>query len=83
MQEKNKKEILELIEESECEEDMSTIAERLAKELRSERKIGISQAITETIKRMIKMNLKNEIIKEATGAKEIEIEKIREELENI
>lgn len=87
MQEKNKKEILELIEESECEEDMSTIAERLAKELRSERKIGITQgitqAITETIKRMIKMNLKNEIIKEATGAKEIEIEKIREELENI
>lgn len=85
MQEKSKKEILKILEESECEENMSTIAERLAKELRSERKIGISQgisqAIMETIKNMLKYNEDEEKIMKYTNTKKEEIEKIKKELE--
>lgn len=42
---------------------------------------GIRQGILETVKRMAKMNLKDEFIKKATGVNENEIEKIKEELE--
>ena len=42
---------------------------------------GIKKGIFETIKRMINMNLNIEIIKQATGVDENNIEKIRKELE--
>ena len=80
------KEIIRILEESECEEDMSTIAERIAKELGDEKKAaraeGMMLGILQTIKQMIKMNLEDDLIKQATGAKESEIEKIRKEMNN-
>ena len=89
VQEESKKEIIRIIEESECEENMSTIQERIGAEFRNERRIGIkegraqglAQAIKQTIERMIKMNLEDDIIKQATGAEKEEIEKIRKEVE--
>ena len=42
---------------------------------------GVIEAIKETIERMIKMNLEDDFIKQATGAKKTEIEKIRKEIE--
>ena len=42
---------------------------------------GLKQAIKETIERMIKMKLEDEFIKQITGAKKEEIEKIRKEIE--
>lgn len=96
IEEKSKKEIIKIIEESECEENMSTLQERIGAEFRNERKIGIreglaqglsqglaqglAQAIKQTIERMIKMNLEDDIIKQATGAKKEEIERIRKEV---
>lgn len=86
------KQIIKILEESECGEDMSTIAERIAKELADDKRAaraegmmlgieeGISQGILQTIKQMIKMNLKDDFIKEVTGAKKSEIEKIRKEI---
>lgn len=79
-----KKEIIKIIEESESEEDMSTIRERIGEEFRNERKIGISQGILQTItqivEKMINMNLDDDFIKQVTGAKKIEIERIRKEM---
>lgn len=86
------KEVIKIIEESESEENMSTIAERLRDEYINERKVGIaqgikqgisqgiSQGIAQTIEKMIKMNLKDEFIKEATGAGKKEIDRIRKEV---
>ena len=85
IEEKSKKEIIKIIEESECEENMSTIQERIGAEFRNERRIGrregltqglaqgLAQAIKQTIERMIKMNLEDDFIKQATGAKKEEI----------
>lgn len=41
---------------------------------------GIVQGIAQTIKNMIKMNFKDEIIKQATGANQIEIQRIRKQI---
>ena len=41
---------------------------------------GIIQGVAQTIANMIKMNLKDEVIKQATGAKEIEIQRIRKQM---
>ena len=95
--EESKKEIFKIFKESECEEKMSTIQERIGAEFRNNKRIarkegraeglaeglakGLAQAIKQTIERMIKMNLEDEFIKQATGAKKEEIEKIRKELE--
>ena len=77
--------ILELIEESESEEKMSTIAERLKREYDNQRKIGIklgiSQGISQIIEKMLKMNIKEEIIQEATGAKMEQIEKVKKHIQ--
>ena len=93
-------EMIKIIEESESEEIMSTISERIGEEFRNERKKaralglaegraegraqgladGIVQGIAQTIEKMIKMNFKDEIIKEVTGAKEIEIQRIRKRM---
>lgn len=85
IEEESKKEIIRIIEESECEENMSTIQERIGAEFRNERIIGrregIAQTIKETIIRMLRMNLQDDFIKQATGAKKEEIEKIRREVE--
>lgn len=88
IEEINKKEIIKIIEESESEENMSTIQERIGAEFRNERRIGrregraegLAQAIQQTIARMINMNLEDDFIKQATGAKEEEIRKIRKEI---
>ena len=78
---RNKKEIIKIFEERECESKMSTIQERIGAEFRHNKKIarsegmveglaqGLAQAIKQTIERMIKMNLEDEFIKQATGAK--------------
>ena len=67
---------------------MSTIAEIIAKELGDEKKaaraegmmLGIKEGILQTIKQMIKMNLEDDLIKQVTGVKKSEIEKIRKEM---
>lgn len=78
------KQIIKILEESECGEDMSTIAERIAKELGDEKKAaraeGMMLGILQTIKQMIKMNFEDITIKQVTGAKKSEIEKIRKEM---
>lgn len=79
-----KKEIIKIIEESESEEDMSTIRERIGEEFRNERKTGIAegilQTITQIVEKMINMNLDDDFIKQVTGAKKTEIERIRKEM---
>lgn len=92
IEEDSKKEIIKIFEESECEEKMSTIQERIGAEFRNNRRIarregraeglaeGLAQAIKQTIERMIKMNLEDEVIKQATGAEKEYIEKIRKEI---
>lgn len=88
-----KKEIIKCIEESESEENMSTIRERISAEFKNERKKGIAegiskgvtqglaqglaQAMQQTIEKMIKMNFDDEIIKQVTGAKKDEIKEMR------
>lgn len=82
------KEIIKILEESECVKDMSTIAERIAKELGDEKKaaraegmmLGIKEGILQTIKQMLRMNLKDDFIKQVTGAEKSEIERIRKEM---
>lgn len=94
--EKSLEEMIKIIEESESEEIMSTISERIGEEFRNERRQaraqglaegraegiaqGIVQGIAQTISNMIKMNFKDEIIKEATGAKKSEIQRIRKQM---
>ena len=41
---------------------------------------SLIQGIAQTIANMIKMNFKDEVIKQATGAKEIEIQRIRKQM---
>lgn len=89
------KQIIKILEESESGEDMSTIAERIAKELADDKraaraegmmlgiKEGINQGILQTIKQMIKMNFEDVTIKQVTGTKKSEIEKIRKEMNKI
>lgn len=87
-EEKYRKEIIKIIEESESEENMSTIAERIGKELREGRtkareegvSIGVFKAIKGIVEQMIKMNFEDNIIKQVTGAEKSEIEKIRKEM---
>ena len=78
------KQIIKILEESEGGEDMSTIAERIAKELGDEKKAaraeGMMLGVLQTIKQMIKMNFEDITIKQVTGAKKSEIEKIRKEM---
>ena len=49
IEEKSKKEIIKIIEESESEENMSTIQERIGAEFRNERKIGIREGLAQVI----------------------------------
>ena len=85
------KQIIKILEERECGGDMSTIAERIAKELAADKRaaraegmmLGIKEGILQTIKQMIKMNLENDFIKQVTGTEKSEIEKIRKEMNNI
>ena len=89
------KQIIKILEESESGGDMSTIAERIAKELAADKKAaraegmmlgikeGINQGILQIIKQMIKMNLKDDFIKQVTGTEKLEIEKIRKEMNKI
>ena len=91
IEEQSKKEIIKIFEESECEENMSTIQERIGAEFRRNKRLaisegraeglaeGLAQAIKQTISRMIKMNLEDDFIKQPTGAKKEEIQKIRNE----
>lgn len=92
-----KMEIIKIFKECESEENMSTIQERIGAEFRRNKRIarsegraegraeglaeGLAQAIKQTILRMINMNLEDDFIKQATGAKEDEIQKIRNEIQ--
>lgn len=82
--EKTIEEIVKILEESESERNMSTVAERIGKELANERKAakieGILQGIRQVVEQMIKMNFEDATIKQVTGAKDSEIEKIRKEM---
>ena len=79
-------EIINIKEEEEAKK-MSTIRERLKAEYVGEYnkgvrvgiKQGISQNIIETIKKLVQKNMTNTFIKDITGYKEEEIEKIRRE----
>lgn len=93
IEEEIKKEIIKIFEERECEKEMSTIQERIGAEFRRNKRIarsegraeglaeGLAQAIKQTIERMINMNLEDEFIGQATGAKKEEIQKIRKEVQ--
>lgn len=74
-------EIIKLIEESESEENMSTIRERLREEYINERKEGrkegIQEAIISVIKNMIKSNQDDKTIMKFTNAKKEDIEKVK------
>ena len=81
------KQIIKILEESESGENMSTIAERIAKELAEDKRAarieGVLDAVRQIVERMIKMNFKDVTIKQVTGAQKSEIEKIRKEMKNI
>lgn len=81
--EESKKEIIKIIEESECEENMLNAKRIINESYRKERREGILEGIRQTIERMIKMNFKDEVIKQATGAKESDIEKVRQDMKQI
>ena len=72
-----------IIKEEEEAKKMSTIRERLKAEYVGEYnkgvRVGISQNIIETIKKLVQENMTNQFIKRITGYKEEEIEKIRKE----
>lgn len=76
----NIKEFLKSIEESESEEKMLNAKRIIENEFKKERIEGILEGISQTIERMIKMNLEDDFIKQATGAKKAEIEKIRKNM---
>ena len=76
------KEIIEELEESESGGEMSTIAERLEREYKNERKEGILEGIRNTIEKLIAKNMNDEFITDVTGYSKQQITKIRKELEN-
>ena len=59
------------------------INESYRKERREGRLEGVLEGIRQTIERMIKMNLEDDFIQQATGAKAAEIEKIRQDMKQI
>ena len=77
----------EIIDESEGEDNMLNAKRIIDEEFRKERRDGkiegILEGIKQTIERMIKMNFKDEVIQQATGAKESEIEQIRENMKQV
>ena len=87
---KNIKEILNLIKESEDDENMSTVTERLKEEYKNERLLGISQGITQgiaqgisqIIKNMLNCNVPEEDIIRYTHVDKKEFNKIKKEYEN-
>ena len=84
------KKIIEELEESESGGEMSTIAERLEREYKNERKEGLSQGIARglaqgvrnTIEKLIAKNMNDEFITDVTGYSKQQITKIRKELES-
>lgn len=84
IKEENKKELTKIIEESEGEENMLTAKRIIDAEFKKQRTEGIAKGIAKSVKKivkkMIKMNFEDETIKEVTGAKKTEIEKIRKEM---
>ena len=80
------KKIIEELEESESGGEMSTIAERLEREYKNERKEGIArglaQGIRNTIEKLIAKNMNDEFIIDVTGYSKQQITKIRKELES-
>lgn len=77
----NLRKIIKLVEESECEENMSTIRERLRDEYINERKEGkkegIQEAIMLVIKNMLQLNQDDKTIMKFTNAKKEDIEKVK------
>ena len=85
MTEERKNEILKLIEESEGEENMLAAKRIIMEDRRNCIAQGVAQGIlkgiSQTIERMVKMNLADDVIEQATGAKKSEIEKIRKKVQ--
>lgn len=81
--EESKKEIIKIIEESEGEKNMLNAKRIINESYRKERREGILEGIRQTVERMIKMNFEDDVIKQATGTKESEIEKIRQDMKQI
>jgi len=77
-------EIVKILNEGESEKDMSSIIEKIRRESLNEKRAakveGILQAVKQIVEQMIKMNLEDDFIKQVTGAKKSEIEKIRKEM---
>jgi len=77
-------EIVKILDEGESENDMSSIIEKIRRESLNEKRAakveGILQAVKQIVEQMIKMNLEDDFIKQVTGAKKSEIEKIRKEM---
>ena len=72
-------EIINIKEEEEVKK-MSTIRERLKAEYVGEYNKGVSQTWIEAIKKLVQKNMTNAFIKDVTGYKEEEIEKIRKKI---
>ena len=72
-------EIINIKEEEEAKK-MSTIRERLKAEYVGEYNKGVSQTWIEAIKKLVQKNMTNAFIKDVTGYKEEEIEKIRKKI---
>lgn len=81
MTDERKNEILKLIEESEGEENMLAAKRIIMEDRKNCIAQGILKGISQTIERMVKMNLADDIIEQATGAKKSEIEKIRKKVQ--
>ena len=69
------------------EESIMTLGERIRRNEREERmkakNEGITEAINKTIKKMLLLKLDENIIKEVTGAKDKELEKVKRELQEV
>ena len=72
-------EIINIKEEKEVKK-VSTIRERLKAEYVGEYNKGVSQTWIEAIKKLVQKNMTNAFIKDVTGYKEEEIEKIRKKI---
>jgi len=79
-------EMVKILNESESENDMSSIIEKIRRESLNEKRAakveGILQAVQQIVEQMIKMNFEDATIKQVTGAKKSEIERIRKEMAN-
>lgn len=82
--EEDKKKIINIMEEREGEENMLTAKRIIDAEFKKQRTEGIAEGISKSVKKivkkMIKLNFEDSTIKQVTGTKKTDIEKIRKEM---